>query len=339
MTTEEIIKLTERKPHLFILGAGATKACIPNGDKNNKHSPVMEGFLLSIGKENILNDIHLETKSNNIEAIYSELYEKPEYSIKIKEIESVIIEHCSKMQIPDEPILYDYLIVSLRSKDCIATFNWDPLLVQAYKRARSITKDLPRIVFLHGNVAIGLCKNCNTYSPSSFSFCPKCDLPLEQMPLLYPVKKKDYNKHWGIEESWKTFNYYLEIAAIVTIWGYSAPDSDITAKDMMLKVFSGSFRKIDQIEIVDIADLNEIIDRWAKFSQETNYHLKIVRSLKNTILWEFPRRSVEGYAKRFIGGWWGSSNLVLQENLSWPGVKDLLQPLIEQEKNNQISIF
>lgn len=339
MTQEEIIKQTEQKPHLFILGAGATKASIPNGDKNQRLSPVMEGFLSSIKKEDILNGVHLETKSKNIETIYSELYEKAQYISKVKEIENAIVEYFSSMKIPDNPTFYDYLILSLRSKDCIATFNWDPLIVQAYERVRSITTDLPQLVFLHGNVDIGLCKECNTYSPLKFCICPKCSSNLEQMPLLYPVKEKNYTQHWGIKGFWKTFEHYLETAAIVTIWGYSAPYSDATAKDMILKVFSSSFRKMDQIEIIDIADSNDIADKWEEFSKETNYHFSILKSLENTLLWEFPRRSIEGYTKRYIGGWWGSSKLTLKENLSWDEIEDLVQPLLEQENNDQILVI
>ena len=37
------------RPHLFILGAGATKATIPNGDKYGRKSPVMERFMHKIG--------------------------------------------------------------------------------------------------------------------------------------------------------------------------------------------------------------------------------------------------------------------------------------------------
>jgi hypothetical protein len=35
------------------------------------------------------------------------------------------------MEIPDHVTLYDELLLTLRSKDLIATFNWDPLLLQA----------------------------------------------------------------------------------------------------------------------------------------------------------------------------------------------------------------
>ena len=336
MTQEELIKRIEQKPHLFILGAGATKACIPNGDKNQRPSPVMEGFLLSIGKEDILNGVHLETKSKNIETIYSELYEKDQYISKVKEIENAIVEHFSDMKIPDNPTLYDYLVLSLRSKDCIATFNWDPLIVQAYERVRSITTDLPQLVFLHGNVSIGLCKKCKTYSPLKFCICPKCHSKLEPMPLLYPVKNKDYSRHWGIKGFWETLKPYLQDAAIVTIWGYSVPTSDEMAKNIMLEAFSSSFRKLDQIEVIDTADPNSIADKWKEFSRETNYHIQVVKSLSDTLLWDFPRRSIEGYAKRFIRGWWEKSKLSLQDNLSWDDLDDFVQPLLVQEDNNNI---
>ena len=47
----DIVELMRRRPHLFILGAGATKATIPNGDKYGRQSPVMENFLREIGIE------------------------------------------------------------------------------------------------------------------------------------------------------------------------------------------------------------------------------------------------------------------------------------------------
>ena len=82
-------KLKER-PHLFILGAGATKATIPFGDINGLKSPVMEDFLAVTGLSYILKDIALRTASNNIEDIYSELYETNQLEL-IDEIEKGII--------------------------------------------------------------------------------------------------------------------------------------------------------------------------------------------------------------------------------------------------------
>lgn len=60
----------------------------------------------------------------------------------------------------------------------------------------------------------------------------------------------------------------LQNACIVTIWGYSAPDSDLDAKDVMLKAFSKTFRKLDQIEIVDIADKNILVKNGNHLSKK-----------------------------------------------------------------------
>lgn len=54
-----------RRPHLFILGAGATKATIPNGDKFGRQSPVMENFLREIGIESLLSGVILKTNNHN----------------------------------------------------------------------------------------------------------------------------------------------------------------------------------------------------------------------------------------------------------------------------------
>ena len=81
----DIVELMRKRPHLFILGAGATKATIPNGDKYDRQSPVMENFLREIGIESLLNGVKLKTKSHNIEAIYSELVTKPEYTIGVND--------------------------------------------------------------------------------------------------------------------------------------------------------------------------------------------------------------------------------------------------------------
>lgn len=42
----DIVELMRGRPHLFILGAGATKSTVPNGDNNGRHSSlVMENLI------------------------------------------------------------------------------------------------------------------------------------------------------------------------------------------------------------------------------------------------------------------------------------------------------
>ena len=235
-------KLKER-PHLFILGAGATKATIPFGDINGLKSPVMEDFLAVTGLSYILKDIALRTASNNIEDIYSELYETNQLEL-IDEIEKGIISYYSKMQIPAKPTLYDYLILFLRSKDCIATFNWDPLLLQAYNRVNQITKDLPQLIFLHGSVAVGLCKTCMRYEPLQNVTCSKCGKPLVMSKLLYPVKNKDYQSDIFIHHSWSELEYYLVIVK---------PDINISTSTAYAKAESIEKKNILAIERINTA--------------------------------------------------------------------------------------
>ncbi len=334
-----IIDSMRSRPHLFILGAGATKATIPNGDKYGRESPVMENFLQKMGINGLLKNVILETSSNNIETIYSELVEKPEYANVVTKIEDSIVSHYQQMKIPDSPTLYDYLLISLRKKDCVATFNWDPLLIQAYNRVNKITTDLPEILCLHNCVEVGLCENCKYFEPLRNKVCPRCGKKFKMPRLMFPVKNKSYTQDIFIQEQWKAFNGYLQNACIITIWGYSAPDSDMDAKSMMLKAFSSTFRKLDQIEIIDIADESILKDKWHSFVHETNYHLNIHTALLNTLIAEFPRRSIEGYTKRFIENWWGSSTCSLKECKSFSELHQLVEPLLVNEKSNNYNVI
>ena len=45
-----------------------------------------------------------------------------------------IHDYFHSLRIPPTPTLYDHLLLALRKKDVVATFNWDPLLLQAAKR-------------------------------------------------------------------------------------------------------------------------------------------------------------------------------------------------------------
>lgn len=111
----------------------------------------------------ILSLNNLLTKNNinpseNFETIYSQITDD---GLK-KEIESRIIDYFSKLSLPEHVTIYDQLLLSLREKDAIFTFNWDPFLFDAYKRNSDIVS-LPQIFFLHGNVRIGACEACDKW--------------------------------------------------------------------------------------------------------------------------------------------------------------------------------
>lgn len=326
---EDLYKHKEKQPYLVVLGAGATMAAIENGDKNGKRSAVMDGFLDKIGMETILNGITLDYKGNNLEEIYSELHNKPQYKDVVDKIEMGIIEYFSDMELPDNLTIYDYLVISLSKKDCIATFNWDPLLMQAYNRMRKITGDLPEMLFLHGNVAAGLCEKCKRYAPLQNKNCQSCSKPLVMPPLLYPVKQKDYSKDIFICDQWKCFEWYCKNAALLTFFGYSAPKSDADARERILEAYTSHNRAIDVIEIIDLKNEDEdFCESWNDFSEPVRGHITFHKTFWDSILAEYPRRAVKGYVDRVRGGGWNGSDITLEPGLDIESLKLRLKPLL-----------
>ena len=337
----EYIKAFASRPHLVILGAGATMATIPNGDKNGMKSSVMNNFIEELGLSYILNNIKLETNSRNIEYIYSELFSKDEYKVERENLEQAIFQHFKLLELPDSPTIYDLLIISLRKKDCIASFNWDNLLIQAYQRVRRITKDLPNLLFLHGNVDAGYCSQCECHYGKLDHECPECREPFTQSPLLFPVKKKDYSSNPFIRIQWEQLRNKIENAGFLTIFGYSAPSTDFDAIRIMEEAFSTESKFWHEIEVIDIGNKSEIEKNWAFFGERTRWHFKVVNSFFDSILAEFPRRSIEGYYKRNLdprGGWWGESQVRFTP-ANYKNLKMIVKPLLDKENKRNFDIL
>lgn len=339
ITDDDIRNFINNRPHVFILGAGASKAALPHGDRNGMECPVMDGFLKKTGLEGLLLNTPFQNLTDNLEIIYSAIHESGEYPEKLSALEKGVQEYFNKLTLPDTPTVYDYLLLSLRSKDCIFTFNWDDLLVQAYLRVRKITNNLPKIFFLHGNIAMGYCENCATVVLKSEKTCPKCKNKILSQPLLYPIREKNYQFNPSISNAWKSFLSILKNCSILTIFGYGAPPSDAAAIESMYHAFSSTMRRYDSIEIIDIKPESQLIEEWDPFLKETNYHVKCFRSIFDSILAEFPRRSIEGYTQRYYKNWFGASGIELEKKESIWEIGNHLKPLIDREKNEDYSIL
>src|SRR6266545_5673242 len=145
----ELSKIIVDRPHVVLLGAGASRAAFPQGDKNGVKLPLMCDLVEMLGLDGILDSFGIRYAGRNFEEVYSELCNQSENKKARGELEERIREYFSGFELPDPPTLYDHLILSLREKDVIATFNWDPFLFQAC--ARNYTFALPpRVMFLHG---------------------------------------------------------------------------------------------------------------------------------------------------------------------------------------------
>lgn len=329
--------------HVVILGAGASIAStMRNREIGGKILPSMDNFIDIVGLQDIVDKIPSNLKSTNFETLYSNLHNIDPNSVNLKEIESRIQEYFGNMKLPNEPTIYDYLVLSLRSKDLIATFNWDPFLYQAYVRNYNLG-NLPGIVFLHGNVAIGYSTKDGRMGAAGYTHT-QTNSYYEPTKLLYPVEHKDYNTDEFISTQWSIIKELLNSPSTkrLTIFGYSAPASDIEAVELLNEAWgSGDKRNMEQIEIIDIRPETIITENWRGFIH--SHHYDYVNDYFKSSLALNPRRTCESYFQHFMpmlpSEMFSENNPVtsnfktLKELQEWH--KDLIDAELFHEKNEE----
>lgn len=285
---EEITKMIKGdEPHVVILGAGASRATCPKGDKNGKKLPLMKDLASCLEIESMLKKWGINPQQN-FEDIFSDLYEKDELE-KLQKLEKHVYDYMAELKLPEEPTVYDHLLLSLRDKDCIASFNWDPLLLQSYHRNSGKGIELPRLVFLHGNVLAGFCKEHGRINYMG-KICEQCKKPLENVKLIYPIKKKNYSENEPVKIWWEILNTHLDRAFKLTIFGYGGPKSDSEAIDTISKHWSTS-RFFDDTEFVTNQNEKETYDHWKQFFSSD--HLNFFKNFYDTDIANYPRRTFE----------------------------------------------
>jgi hypothetical protein len=323
--------------HIVILGAGASIASANrNAERNGKTLPSMMNFIDVVGLRDIYTDVPAELKSENFETLFGNLYANDPDSPFLRVIQERIQEYFGKMQLPVEPTIYDYLILSLRSKDHIATFNWDPFLYQAWSRNRKFTKDLPFMSFLHGTVALGYSKEDKRSGPIGYQARPEGGL-FEPVPLLYPINKKNYNNNEFIIEAWQSLKVMLHKGSRsvrATIFGYGAPTSDVEAVNLLSEAWgTPDERPMEQFEVIDVLPKEELRERWAGFIH--SHHYDVSDSYFGSSLAANPRRTCESYFNHYqpltIDEAFRNNNPVPQEFHTLEELWEWHQPLIDAE--------
>ena len=278
-------------PHVVVVGAGASIAAC-RYDKYGKEVPLLRNIHYILGLTDELKRYSFsEEEMEDFELLFSNIQGKQEYRELQKKLELEVCKYFSELTIPDEPTMYDYLILSLTSKDVIISFNWDPFLLQAYRRNICVG-NLPQVIFPHGNAGVGVCYECKQMGYAN-CLCPQCLQEFKQMPLLYPVKKKDYNSKPIIHNEWSRAKKALSLASGMTVYGYGAPVTDVEAIELMKVAYSASnIKDIAPFTVINLPqNEKEQKERWANF-----YDAKMIRycnTLKETMLWENPRVSLE----------------------------------------------
>jgi hypothetical protein len=304
------------KPHLVILGAGASIQSFPNGDARGRVLPTMNNLIDVVGIRDLATSLGFQSSDGNFEAFYGRfLTDKVTNKIQ-DDVESRIRSYFLDLQIPDHPTLYDHLLLSLRGKDLIATFNWDPLIFDCWERLRyKYGPDIiPSIAYLHGNVRVGYCLQHKKYGGINRR-CDVCRQKLTPSTLLFPIEKKDYDQDPFISDAWNRLRFGVENALTVTVFGYGAPVSDAAAMQVMKQAWVGKRqRQFETMYFVDTKPRSEIEDTWKDFI--FSHHYRVVPDFYQTSLPQYARRSVEALMESTLEGRM-VENLPIPRSGSW----------------------
>lgn len=142
MEKNEIIQKPEASGgHIVLLWAGASLAAI--GEK----SPTMNELIETLGLKPLLESYNI-TSSGNFKKVYSELSSDQKYRNLLLQIEDKIHNYFFNLHLPNKATHYR-LLLSSRKKDAVFTFNWNPLLFDAYIRNNNVA-DLAGIFSSNG---------------------------------------------------------------------------------------------------------------------------------------------------------------------------------------------
>jgi hypothetical protein len=326
---EEIASPKSERHHVVILGAGASRAAFPIGDRNGQKLPVIKDFVDVVGLADLLAANDIKPPFDNFEGIYSDIEADNSKTALRRELEKPVYDYFAALKLPDTPTLYDHLILSLRPKDVVATFNWDPFLWNAAARNRHFSEP-PDLLFLHGNVAIGHCPACERVFCRSFN-CPQCGRTLVASPLLYPVKQKDYQSDPAIACHWRSLASKLKSAWTITFFGYGAPQTDVEAIKLLKNAWGDSEKRfLEETEIIDIRPEDDLIATWNPFIH--SHHYGIHESFYDSTIGKHPRRSCEALWERVANARFVEGGIDFPKNMDFDSLYSWLEPIIAAEQ-------
>lgn len=281
--------------HIVVLGAGASIAsALRNPEMNGLSLPSMSNLAKVIPMNDLLRGVPEDLYSDNFETLYSNLFSDNPRNRILSEMNNRIYEYFASMRLPAVPTIYDYLVMSLRDRDMIASFNWDPFLYQAWCRNYGHGSK-PGLCFLHGNVAIGFDEKTKRLGPAN-SISRDGKMTFVPTQLLFPVANKEYDSDPFISLEWDILRGRLasDTTKRVTIFGYSAPVTDVEAKRLMSEAWgTPNSRNMEQFELIDIRPEDEVCNSWNNFIH--THHYDYCTDFFQSSIARYPRRTSEAF--------------------------------------------
>ena len=333
MIDKYLLRPSIERPHFLLLGAGASKAALPNGDKYGRQLPLLQEVAAELNLTTSFPADLQRLASEDFEAAYSRLSQRGD--VVLSKIESAVRDYFASLVLPDAPNLYDVMQLSLRKKDVIFTFNWDPLLVESRHRLVTLggvsAAFLPQLFFLHGNVGVGYCDTDRISGYDGMS-CSKCDRPLSPTPLLFPVEKKNYQDESFIEREWRAAREFLKRAFMFTVFGYSAPTTDVEAINLLKEGWGEvTTRQFEETELINKpgCDHEALQTTWNSFIH--THHYVVWDTFYDSWLSKYPRRTGELWWGRYIESQWINDHPLPAYFPTIVELVDWFHPLLENE--------
>jgi len=329
---EEINDVSMGKPHVLLLGAGASKAALPDGDRNGKPIPVLKDLAKDLRLQDYFPSDLKALSESDFELAYSQLFDRGQ-SKELEKMSEIIMTYLLDLELPDQVNLYDILHLTLRKKDIIATFNWDPFLMLSRTRLAKLgVNKFPKLFFLHGNVAVGYCEK-DKISGLVGNKCSKCSHYFKPSKLLYPIEHKNYQDDPFIKREWEAIRYFLKNCFMLTVFGYSAPKTDVEAIKLLKEGWGDvESRDMEQTEIIShsYSDHDALRKTWSDFIH--THHYEIHNSFFESFICNHPRRSGEAYWNQYYEAKFISNNTVPNKIENLKELVEWFKPLLDAEE-------
>ena len=337
------------RPHVVILGAGASRAATLVGDTRGRMLPLMADFVDVVPKvKDHLDQARgsgIQVDAQDFEGTFRRIADCSALSDLRGQLEQDIRSYFESIQLPPILTIYDYLLHGLRKKDVIATLNWDPLLLQVVRRRSSIVGDeLPDLLFLHGNVEGGFCVKHKIHGHKGY--LGSCGDEFEPYLLLYPVDRKNYLGHPATKSFHDRLRGKLRNAFMLTIFGWSVSVAD----DALVKTIrdawgSSEKRNLEQIEVIDIRKDKAIDTAWDSLYKHIihTHHYDVRSSFYDSWVAKHPRRTGEAFLCRFFPESAEQAFVNDENDRNWryntsaSEVEKCIEPLIEEEREEAIA--